>query len=228
MKVPLIFVSGLLCNESVWSHQINHLNDLAAIKVICPNQNTPQKMVEEILTQSPEQFALAGHSMGGWLCLEVLRKAPERVKQLCLLNTTAKGDTPAKELKRHKMIQKAQNGQFLDIIEELVNDFVFDTRIKDEVRSMLQKSGEQVFISQEKSMLMRKECLTLLPSIRCPTLVIHADKDKVFSLEDHQELADSINHAKLSIIKDCGHMSPMEKPEEVTSLLRYWLESSNR
>ena len=62
LKTPLILVSGLLCNELVWSHQIKNLSDIVLIKVICPNQDTPQKMVEEILTHSPDQFALAGHS----------------------------------------------------------------------------------------------------------------------------------------------------------------------
>jgi len=223
MKVPLILVSGLLCNELVWSHQIKNLSDLALINVICPNQDTPQKMVEEILKQSPDQFALAGHSMGGWLCLEVMRRASERVTHLCLLNTTAKPDTPAKKAKRKEMIQRVENGQFSDVVEELVNNFVFDKNIKDKVKRMLQKAGEQAFIREERSMLLRDECLSVLPTIHCPTLVVHAEKDRVFTLEDHQELVSNIPKAKLSILEDCGHMSPMEKPEVITSLLRLWL-----
>lgn len=222
MKVPLILVSGLLCDESVWAHQIKNLSDLAVIKVVCPNQDRPQKMVEEILSQSPDRFALAGHSMGGWLALEVMRRAPEKVTHLCLLNTTAKPDTPIKKAKRQEMIQRVENGQFSDIVEELVNNFVFNADLKSKVKMMLQKSGEHAFIREERSMLLRAECLSILPTIHCPTLVIHADKDKVFTLEDHQELASNIPNANLSILENCGHMSPMEKPEELTSLLRSW------
>lgn len=222
-KIPLILVSGLLCNELVWTHQIRHLNDLAAIKVICPSQETPQKMVEEILNRAPNRFALAGHSMGGWICLELMRHAPERVIKLCLLNTTAKPDTPIKKAKRKEMIQTVENGQFSKIVDELVNNFVYKESIKERVRKMLFEVGKQAFIRQEKSMLLRSECQSILPTIRCPTLVIHAENDKIFTLDDHQEIANHVINSKLSILEDCGHMSSMEKPEIITSLLRSWL-----
>lgn len=223
MKIPLILVSGLLCDESVWAHQIKNLKDVAAIHVICPNQETPQKMVEGILKQAPDRFALAGHSMGGWLGLEVMRRAPERVTRLCLLNTTAKPDTPAKQAKRHEMIQRAENGQFSKIVDELVDHFVFDVHVMEAVRRMLQKAGPEAFIREEQSMLLRDECLSILPRIQCPTLVVHAENDQVFSLEDHEELTNHIPAAKLSIVQACGHMSPMEKPQIITDLMRSWL-----
>lgn len=223
MKIPLLFISGLLSNERIWSHQIENLNDVALIKVISPTQDTPQKMIEEILDQAPDQFALAGHSMGGWLCLEIIRKAKERVTKLCLLNTTAKADSPEKKNKRNEVIQRVENGQFHEIVKEFVDYFVFNTSVKNEVEKMFLEVGEQAFIRQEKSMLMRAECDSILSTIQCSTLVIHARNDKVFTLEDHQELVKNIPQAKLSIIKECGHMSPLEMPKAVTHLLRSWL-----
>lgn len=223
MKTSLLFISGLLSNELVWSHQIKSLSDIASIKVISPTQDSPQKMVEAILEQASDQFALAGHSMGGWLCLEVMRRAKERVTKLCLLNTTAKSDTPIKKAKRKEMIQRVESGQFLEVVKELVDYFVFNTSVKNEVEKMFLEVGEQAFIRQEKSMLIRDECESILSMIQCPTLVIHAAKDKVFTLEDHQELASHIPKAKLAIIEDCGHMSPLEMPKAVTSLLSSWI-----
>ena len=58
----------------------------------------------------------------------------------------------------------------------------------------------------------------------CPTLVIHASEDKRFSFEMNKEIANAIPRAKFSIIDDCGHMSPMESPQAVTTLMRYWLD----
>lgn len=225
MKTQLLFISGLLSNESVWVDQIKNLSDIALIKVISPTQDTPQKMVEAILEQAPAQFALAGHSMGGWLCLEVMRRAKERVLKLCLLNTTAKSDTPIKKAKRKEMIQRVKNGQFHEVVKELVDHFVFNESVKNEVEKMFLGAGEKAFIQQETSMLVRDECESILPLIQCPTLVTHAAKDKVFTLQDHQELANTIPKAQLAIIEECGHMSPMERPEAVTSLLRSWINS---
>lgn len=222
-KKTLILVSGLLSNERVWSHQMQHLRDIADIKVVSPSQDTPEKMVQEILEKAPETFAIAGHSMGGWLCLEVMRRAPSRVSKLCLINTTAKPDSPEKATRRKEMIQKAKEGHFSELAHEIADNFVLNKSVKTDVEKMLLEVGENAFCRQEHSMLIREECLSILPTIKCPTLVIRSVHDKVFSLVDHQELADNITNAKLAHIEDSGHMTPMEMPQAVTTLLRYWL-----
>ncbi len=223
MKPPLVLLSGLLSNESLWEHQTRHLSDSTSIQVISPSQNTPKKMIQAILDQAPPKFALAGHSMGGWLCLEVMRAAPSRVSRLCLLNTTARMDSEEKKLARQQMILKAEKGQFPEVVKELVEKLVFNPRVKKEVEKMFLAAGQEAFIHQEKAMLARNECLSILPTIQCPVLVIHAAQDKNFALEEHQELTNKISNAKLAIVDNSGHMSPMEVPQAVTDLLRAWL-----
>lgn len=224
MKTPLVLLSGLLSNQRLWRHQIAHLADIASIQVISSTQNTPEKMVRSILDQAPAKFSLAGHSMGGWLCLEVMRVAPSRVNRLCLLNTTARMDTEDKAKKRHEMIQRVQKGQFPQVAKEIVDHFVFNASVKSEVEKMFLEVGSEAFIHQQQAMLERKECLSLLPSIRCPTWVIHALRDENFSLEEHQELVDQIHNGELRTVEDSGHMSPMEAPQAITALLRAWLK----
>ena len=90
---------------------------------------------------------------------------------------------------------------------------------------MFLEVGEQALINQTRAMMMREDCRDVLSKITCPTLIIHAAEDKRFSLEMHEEMRDAIAHAKLSVIHECGHMSPMERPLEVTGLLRDWLVS---
>lgn len=220
---PLILVSGLLSNEHVWWHQVTHLRELASIHIACPSESTPEKMVQTILDQAPPLFALAGHSMGGWVSLEIMRVAPHRVSQLCLLNTTARSDSDEKRRKREEMIARVKQGHFSEVAEEMVSHLVYNPDVKEDVKNMFLKVGGGVFIRQEEAMLRRKECLSILSKIPCPTLVIHSDKDKNFSLEEHHELATQIPKAKLAVIEGAGHMSPLEKPEKVTTLLRSWL-----
>jgi pimeloyl-ACP methyl ester carboxylesterase len=180
-------------------------------------------MVQQILGQAPPKFALAGHSMGGWLCLEVMRRAPERVTQLCLLNTTARGDSPEKLRKREQAIFRVENGEFAAVAKEIADLFIFNPSTKPQVEKMFLKEGKDVFIQQERAMIDRQECLSILPTIKCPTLIIHAARDKNFSLEEHQELAELIPNSMLAIVEDSGHMSPMEMPQAVTALMRFWL-----
>lgn len=225
MKMPLVLLSGLLSNEILWRHQIDHLSDMASIQVISSNQNTAQKMVQAILEEAPPTFALAGHSMGGWLCLEVWRAAPSRVTQLCLMNTTARMDAEEKRLRRQAMILKAKQGRFPELIDEIMKYFVFNSAVEEDVKSMFSKVGGEAFINQEEAMLNRNECFSVLSTISCPTLVIHARKDHIFSLEEHKELAGQIPNAKLAVVEGSGHMSPMEAPDDITALLRFWLKA---
>lgn len=221
MKIPLVLISGLLSNSTLWQHQRDHLSH---VTIISPTQDTPQKMVQAILEQAPPEFALAGHSMGGWLCLEIMRAAPSRVKKLCLLNTTARSDSEEKRARRQMMIERAEKGQFRDVVKELVKNFVFQTQAMSAVEKMFLEVGPDAFIHQEKAMLERKETRSILPRIACPTLIIHAAQDRVFSLEEQQEMADDIPHARLAVVEDSGHMSPMERPQAVTEHLKLWLQ----
>lgn len=223
MKVPLVLVSGLLSNDLLWTHQKDHLSAIADVRIVSPTEDTPQKMVQAILDQAPPIFALAGHSMGGWLCLEAMRAAHARVSKLCLINTTARMDSEEKRAKRKEMILRAQNGQFREVAKDLVKNFVFNSRVSSAVERMFLQVGEEAFIRQEKAMLARRETMSILPRIHCPTLVIYASEDKVFSLEEHREIVENISKAKLELVENSGHMSPMEMPQAVTSLLRFWL-----
>ena len=180
-------------------------------------------MVQSILEQAPPRFALAGHSMGGWLCLEVFKADPSRVIQLCLLNTTSREDSNEKDQRRREMIDSVEKGEFESIVAKIVDRFVFNSIVKAEVEQMFLAVGAQAFINQQKEMIGRKKCLSILTSISCPTWVIHSREDRNFSLEEHQELVQRIQGAKLAVIEDSGHMSPMEMPQAVTALLRLWL-----
>ncbi len=220
MKIPLVLLSGLLSDSTLWQHQIAHLQDIAAITAISSAQNSPQKMVQAILEQAPPLFCLAGHSMGGWLALEVMRHAPSRVLRLCLLNSTARPDSAEKAWRRKNMIRKVREGAFEEVVDAIVNRFVYNPQAVKQVKNMFMSQGKEAFIAQQEAMLMREDCLLLLPNIACPTRVVHAAQDQNFILEEQQELATLIPNAALSIIENCGHMSPMEQPEAVTAILR--------
>lgn len=224
-KLALILLPGLLSDAEVWAHQIRHLSDLSDI--IIPdlnNASSPEEMVEAVSKIAPPYFALAGHSMGGWVALEVMKHFPERIVGLALLNTTALPDSAEKHRAREAMILQAENGNYSEIIDKLISAFIHNTAVIPKAKIMFERN-KLAFINQEKSMLQREDCLAVLENISTPTLIIHAENDLNFNLTDSQLLADKIKSATLSIINNCGHMSPMEAPEKVTSLMRLWFEN---
>lgn len=85
---PLLLLSGLLCDASIWDAQRAALADIAEVQVLdFPGIDSVQQMAAQALAAAPDQFALAGHSMGGRVALEIVRQAPERVQRLALLDT---------------------------------------------------------------------------------------------------------------------------------------------
>jgi pimeloyl-ACP methyl ester carboxylesterase len=220
----LILLPGFLSDATLWEHQVKHLNHTANIKVIpLLSENTAEKMIDKVLDSISGPFALAGHSIGGWVALEVARKAPARVIKLCVLNTMARPDTPEILKNRKKRIDAIKADEFEKFAAELVNFFVINKAVKIDILDMFLSVGAQAVINQQNAMINRKASLTFLKEIHCPTLVIAARKDPYFSVKLHEEMLNYIPHGKLAIVEDSGHMSPMEMPQAVTALMQYWL-----
>jgi pimeloyl-ACP methyl ester carboxylesterase len=75
-KPALILVPGLLCNEYVWEPQMRELSRMAAITVADHGaMDSIGGMAEAIIERAPPRFAIAGHSMGGRVTMEVVRRA---------------------------------------------------------------------------------------------------------------------------------------------------------
>lgn len=219
-----VFIPGLLSTPTVWQHLVSDLPELQApVFITFHGEDTAEKMVHTILQQAPDHFALIGHSMGAWLALEVMRQAPERVVKLCLLNATARPDSSEKRAMRQTLISRAKRGEFAQIAKELAEKMVFQKQVKPQVEKMFLQAGMQRLIDDEHAMLARKESMSILPQIHVPTLLLHAKKDQVFSLQEHEEMAALIHTAKLAIIEKSGHMSPMEQPQAVAMHIRNWL-----
>lgn len=224
-KIPLLLLPGLLCDETAWANQINDLNDIADTHVATLNTpDTPQGMVEAALNKAPAKFALAGHSMGGWVALEIMKAAPERVTGLALLNTTAKADSTDKANTRQRLINFAKAADNESIVNLLAPRFVHNDAVLEAVKTMLTRNIGAL-INQQTAMLARQSCEAVLPNIQCPTQIIHSEYDEVFNLDDSTQLSSHIPSATLSIIPNSGHMSMMEAPKDVSRIMRTWLES---
>lgn len=222
-KPALMLIPGLVCDKTVWEKQIEAFS--GNYKIIIPDlskANTPAAMIQAVLKSAPETFALAGHSMGGWVALMVVAAAPERVSKLALLNTCASKDTKEKAESRLNMIAMLQAGEVDALVQRLLSVYVYQHHCEAEVKQMILRNMG-AFINQEEAMLKRESCEPYLPNIHCKTLVISANQDKIFSLDDAKVMSDNIKNATLVCIDQCGHLSPMEAPEAVNYHLSAWL-----
>ena len=229
MRAPLILLPGLLCDSRVWRHQVAHLHDMAAIEVAdLVGPDTIGAMAERVLALRSGPFALAGLSMGGYVAFDVLRRAPERVLRLALLDTSARPDTPEQTARRRGLIELAQKGRFLGVTPRLLPqllhpDHVRDHDIANTVVQMARSVGREGFLAQQRAIMGRPDSRPDLDRIGCPTLVLGGKQDAVTPPEVMEEIAAGIPGAKLVLLDRCGHLSPLEHPEAVTAALRKWL-----
>lgn len=229
MSTTLILLPGLLNDGRLWTHQAKALSSRLDILVADLTQDeTLAEMAERLLTVAPPRFALAGLSMGGYVCMEIMRRAPERVERLALLDTTARPDTEEQTGRRNDAIAIAQAGGFDKIMPTMLPSLLSpasltDTAITSLAKDMAKRVGKDAFIRQQTAIMGRPDSRASLAAIRCPTLILCGDQDTVTPLDRHQEMAAAIPGARLEVVDKSGHLSPLEQPEAVTAALAAWL-----
>jgi pimeloyl-ACP methyl ester carboxylesterase len=228
-KIPLILLPGLLCDRALWAPQLAALADIAEPRVadLTQDESMPA-MAARVLAEAPARFALAGLSMGGYLAQEIMRRAPERVTRLALLDTSARPDTPERLAQRRGLIELAQKGEFKGITPRLLPQWVHPDRLGDAalvrtVTEMTQRVGRDAYLRQMKAIMGRPDSRPDLPRIAVPSLVLCGREDQSTPLELHQEIAALIPGASLVVVERCGHLSTLERPEAVSQALRHWL-----
>ncbi|HSH08277.1 MAG TPA: alpha/beta fold hydrolase [Burkholderiales bacterium] len=232
MKTPVAFLPGPLTTEALWSPVIERLAgriepwvaDLTADDSIAA-------MATRVLADAPwQRFALAGHSLGGYVAFEIMRRSPERIERLALVDTQARSDTLDAIDRRRALIELAQSGRFPEVVERLI-PVVFDSvEVVDPAlvalhREMARAVGAEAFLRQQRAIMERVDSRPILPSIRCPTLVLCGVHDLLTPLDRHEEMAAAIPGTKLVAVPSAGHYSPLERPYEVGFGLANWLDA---
>lgn len=227
-KPRLLLLPGLLADDWSWSHQARHLAGEAEVTVVdlrpCSSRG---EMVDRVLAAGPEPFALAGHSMGGWVAQAVAARAPERVTRLALVCTWGR-PIASFTVAREETLARAAAGEYETLLQENLPLIVHPERLDDPalvgpLLDMQRKAGRETLLRNMLAYHTDDDSRPLLPLIRCPTLVIAARDDRFFPLAEQQFLAGAIAAARLAVIDNCGHSAPLEHPQTVTALLRYWL-----
>lgn len=228
-KQPLILLPGLLCDQALWAPQIAALADLAdpIVGDLTQGQSVGA-LAEAVLASAPPRFALAGLSMGGYVSFEIMRRAPERVLRLALLDTSARPDTEEQSQHRRTFIAMCERGEFKGVTPKLLPRWIHPSRLDDEVLArtvmdMAARVGRDAFIRQQTAIMNRPDSRPGLVNITCRTLVLCGHEDLATPVAVHREMATDIPNSRLVIVPECGHLSTLERPNEVNAAIRRWL-----
>jgi len=198
---PIVFLPGLLCDQSLWRHQVGALADDVAPMIA-------HRTLDD--------------NIG-----DMARRTPHRVRRLALFKSSARADTPERIAQRHAGIESLQRGKFLGVTRRLLNSLVHPSHVEgtvaDEMRAMAQRVGGDAFLRQQQAIMSRPDSTGLLSTIAVPTMIVVGDGDRITPPAHAEEIHDRVVGSVLHIIRDCGHMAALEHPGETTTLLREWL-----
>lgn len=229
LRPTLILLPGMPLDAALWDHQTRHLTDVAETSVAdLSDYDSIGAMADAVLGAAPPRFALAGLSMGGYVALEILRRAPERVDRLALLDTNARADTAEQTANRRDAVTLARQGKHAAVMRAALPRLIHSDRLADRplvesVLAQMERVGVDGYAREQSAIMARVDSRPGLGAIRCPTLVLCGREDALTPPDLHEEMAAAIPGARLVLIEQCGHLSAMEQPQAVTALLRDWL-----
>ena len=235
-KPVLLLAPGLMCDATSWGPAPAMLPGFDCRVVDHGMADSLTQMAEQLLANAPERFALAGHSMGGRVALEVMRVAPERVTHLGLFDTGhlpkptgSAGDEEVR--KRMALLAIAREQGVRAMASEWVKGMVVPHRLSDRslidaILDMFERKTADTFERQLHALIHRPDATPVLQKIQVPTLVLCGELDAWSPPTQHQAIADYIPARPAVVsIADCGHITMQEQPEAVALAMRQWLSA---
>lgn len=227
---PVVLLPGMMCDARLFEPQILDLSRDRVVSVALPaNDIRIERIARLVLDQLPARFALAGHGLGGMVAMEMVRRAPDRVTRLCLMDTNPLAETPAVAASREPMIVAARAGNLDEVLRESIRPDhcapgPAHVEVLNRVFEMGQDLGEEVFVAQSRAMQRRGDQQGTLRRCKLPTMVICGEHDTLTPVKRHQFMSELMPNAQLRIIEGAGHLPMLEQPGAVNVALRDWLE----
>jgi pimeloyl-ACP methyl ester carboxylesterase len=233
----VVLLHGFPFDRSMWAGQTEAIGDL--YRVIAPDLRghgetaapegiyTMDAMADDVMElldalQLHEPVVLGGLSMGGYIALSAVLRYPARFRGLMLFDTRATADTPEAAKAREQLARRVEEtGSVVEVIEGLVQKLFSPlTRSQHAERmeiilDVMNRMVPRAAASALRGMAARPDRTAALAQITVPTLVIVGEDDVVTPPADARQLAAGLPDARLIVIPNAGHVSPVERPDEV-------------
>lgn len=226
--IPFLLIPGINADLRVFSGISQVLWPFGPVTVANHRQGDRiEAIAQAILADAPPKFGLVGFSMGGYVSLEIMRQAPERVLKLALIDTSARPDTEEATANRRRMIALGRGGKFLEAVEQTFPRSVHAENVGNSDlyavhRGMAEGTGAKVYEQQQEAAIHRIDSRPSLGKIRVPTLIVVGEDDQITVPEASREMHAAIAGSILVVVPRAGHFAPLETPEPVHAALREW------
>lgn len=224
--LPIVFLPGASSDEAAWDAQRSFFSQKTGVIVVNLTQfDSIGAMADHVLEKAPPEFALCGTSMGGYVALDVLKKAGGRVKKAALCNTTARADTPERSRERAAEVALGEEAYIRARNDDahynqlLGKKSARDRALVARLREISLRVGYGCFSRHQKACAGREESLSFLPGVSIPVLITGGEEDALIPPALQREMHEKIAGSRLAILSGAGHIAQMETAEAMTEEL---------
>lgn len=227
---PLVLIPGMMCDGRLFAPQIAAFSGTRAVHLApIAAADSMAALAQAVLATAPPRFALAGLSMGGIVAMEILRRAPDRVDRIALLDTNPLAETDAVRARRAPQMDAVRQGQLARVMrDEMKPNYLAPGPrrgdILDLCMAMALDLGPGVFLRQSRALMDRPDQCGTLRAADLPALVLCGRDDLPCPVERHELMAALIPGARLDIIEGAGHLPVLEQADTTNAALKRWLE----
>lgn len=225
----IVMIPGLLCTDDLYRDQIAAVPSHRVLVADTTSDPTIAAMAERLVEAAPDRFVVCGLSMGGYVALEVMRIAPERVTDLVLMATSARPDTAEQTAMRRRLVKLAHD-KGIAAVAEILSDRLLgpngrtDMALRRRIGAMAEATGADIFARQQEAIIGRRDQTSLLPHIGVPTTVLAGTEDQIIAPDRSREMADAMPASTLDLLHGVGHMVTMEAPDAASTVIRRHLQ----
>ena len=229
MLDPLVFLPGMMCDARVFAPQLAAFSPHIAVTVApVTGGDRMEEIASRLLDVLPRRFALAGLSMGGIVAMELLRRAPDRIARLALMDTNALAETPQSAGDYEPLIIKLKSGRVDEAVAAVIRPETLApgpgrAAVMAQMTAMADALGPGAIIRQVRAIQRRRDYQAVLRRCRVPALVLCGEHDRLTPLRRHELMAGLIPGAELRVVQGAGHLPVLEAPEAVNAALFEWM-----
>jgi 3-oxoadipate enol-lactonase len=173
---------------------------------------------------------LVGVSIGGYALFEFWRRQRGRVAALGLCNTKAPADSAEARAGRlqaaNDVLERGTEPFFESMIPRLLGKSTRDTRpdLVNGALGMMRKMSPEDVAQVQRGMAERPDSMDTLKTINVPALLVTGDEDSATGVNEAELMRQHIAGSQMKVISKAGHYAAWEQPEQMSRLLRQFLD----
>ena len=239
---PIILLHGFPFNNHLWDpllplfYRGNRyiFPDLRGFgkSMVTDSEYDMHDMAQDVITLMEnlklKKAIIFGHSMGGYVALEVLRQAPDYIAGIALIASHIYADPFKKQKSRLETVSRLRSENPIRIFHELPKKLSLDKTVKEYCRKAIKKAKPIGLQGAMKAMAHRSSSEAIWVDSEIPKLIVAGEDDQFISREINKKMARSGRNVTFEVLEDAGHMLMREFPERTVSVMDKFISLCKR